>query len=375
MIRILNRALVSGLALATAIVWCSWASAQEPGTSKDKDEALDSLIEKLAEPDRPGKPAKDAEQPGKEAKPEGSRTGTKLDAQAPAGAGKPSKPADTPKEGAGDVSSKDKELDDLLEKLGETKDEPAPDERRRGHPQPGEPSEPAPPAPGGGDKEKTKDRPKDPGLQDKDKEIDERLEEFAGKKRKKNRSGPEEGDGAMGQLIKEMREVEQRLGKPETGEDTQAKQKRIVKQIETLIEQMRQSGSSGSMAMRQVRQQGQKPGNQPGQTPGANAGGAPATKPAEALGPPRLGRRQGHLGPPPRRAPPGDGKRVQGRCFAHQARPDPPLLPFRREAEAGPGRMSHDVEIALTRFSGPRTRGFPADGGRHARARDGLIQG
>ena len=29
----------------------------------------------------------------------------------------------------------------------------------------------------------------------------------------------------MGQIIKEMRDVEQRLGKPETGEDTQAKQK------------------------------------------------------------------------------------------------------------------------------------------------------
>ena len=74
--------------------------------------------------------------------------------------------------------------------------------------------------------------------------------------------------------------MEQRLGKPETGEDTQAKQKKIVKEIETLIEQMRQSGGSGSMAMRMVRQAGQKPGNQPGQTPGSTAGGAPAQKPA-----------------------------------------------------------------------------------------------
>jgi hypothetical protein len=44
---------------------------------------------------------------------------------------------------------------------------------------------------------------------------------------------------------------------------------------------MKQSGSSGSMAMRQVRQQGQKPGSQQGQTQGATAGGAPATKPAK----------------------------------------------------------------------------------------------
>ena len=48
----------------------------------------------------------------------------------------------------------------------------------------------------------------------------------------------------MGQIIKEMRDVEQRLGKPDTGEDTQGKQKQIVKQLETLIEQMRQSGCS-----------------------------------------------------------------------------------------------------------------------------------
>jgi len=279
--RIRNRAVVSGLALASAIVWCSWAAAQEPGTSNDKDEALDSLIEKLAKPDRAGKPASQAEKPAKQAKSEGSRSEKKPDVQAPAGATKPKAP-DSPKPGAGEVSSKDKELDELLEKLGETKDQPAPDDKRRGRPQAGEPSEPAPPAPGsGGDKEKTKDRPKDTGLQGKDKEIDERLEEFTGRKKKKNRSGQEDGSGAMGQLIKEMREVEQRLGKPETGEDTQTKQKRIVKQIETLIEQMKQSGASGSMAMRQVRQPGQKPGNQPGQTPGANAGGAPATKPAK----------------------------------------------------------------------------------------------
>src|SRR5262249_44451399 len=51
-------------------------------------------------------------------------------------------------------------------------------------------------------------------------------------------------------------------------------------QIETLIQQMRQAGSSG-MAMRRIQLPGGKPGNQPGQTPGANARGAPATKPAK----------------------------------------------------------------------------------------------
>ena len=71
----------------------------------------------------------------------------------------------------------------------------------------------------GGSGEKTK--PKDQGLQGKDKEIDEQLEEFAGKKRKKKDGEQEEGSGPLGEVIKEMRDVEQRLGKPDTGEETQ----------------------------------------------------------------------------------------------------------------------------------------------------------
>ena len=101
------------------------------------------------------------------------------------------------------------------------------------------------------------------------------------RERKKKGGEQEDGSGPLGEIVKEMRDVEQHLGKPETGEDTQSKQKRIVKQIETIIQQMKQSGSSSGMAMRRVRQQGQKPGDQPGQTAGANAGGAPATKPAK----------------------------------------------------------------------------------------------
>ncbi|MGZ3316259.1 MAG: hypothetical protein ACXU95_03060, partial [Isosphaeraceae bacterium] len=140
---------------------------------------------------------------------------------------------------------------------------------------------PSKPTPGGGGASGEKTKQKDQGLQGKDKEIDDKLEEFAGKKRKKKGGEQEEGSGPLGEIIKEMRDVEQRLGKPETGEDTQSKQKRIVKQIDTLIQQMKQSGSSSSMAMRRVRQQGQKPGDQPGQTPGANAAGAPPMKPAK----------------------------------------------------------------------------------------------
>ena len=83
-------------------------------------------------------------------------------------------------------------------------------------------------------------------------------------------------------MIKEMRDVEQRLGKPDPSEDTQKKQKQIVKRIETMIEQAKQSGSSGGrMVIRRVPQPGQQPGQQPGDQTGAQARGAPAMKPAK----------------------------------------------------------------------------------------------
>jgi hypothetical protein len=183
----------------------------------------------------------------------------------------------------------------MLEKLGETKDHPAAPERPGARPPGGEAGEPGP-AGGAGKDPQPKTKSKNLDLQGKDKEIDQRLEEFAGKRRKKSRSDQEEGSGPLGQIIKEMRDVEQKLGKPETGEDTQSKQKQIVKHIETLIQQAKQSGSQGQMALRMVRQQGQKPGEQQGQTPGANPGGAPATKPVK---------------PPDRHAMPG-GKDIWG---------------------------------------------------------------
>ncbi|HWT79593.1 MAG TPA: hypothetical protein VN648_12480 [Candidatus Methylomirabilis sp.] len=287
---IVCRSLFSALALALGLGWSACSVAQDTG--KTQGEALDSLLEKLekpglgqqparqplrskkdATPDRkPAEPAAKAK-PGTDAKPTEPKP-------KPAG-GQSAKPVDRAKTGSGDVSSQDKDLDALLEKLGETKDKPAPEERPRSHSQPGEPSGPSKPAPGGEGASGEKTKQKDQGLQGKDKEIDDKLEEFAGKKRKKKGGEQEEGSGPLGEIIKEMRDVEQRLGKPETGEDTQSKQKRIVKQIDTLIQQMKQSGSSSSMAMRRVRQQGQKPGDQPGQTPGANAAGAPPMKPAK----------------------------------------------------------------------------------------------
>ncbi len=285
---IVSRLLCSALALAVGLGWCASTEAQDTG--KTQDAALDSLLEKLEKPAQGQQPAKEPHQSKQDTAPPDRKPAEPAAKAKPGAEAKPkpkpvsgqaAKPVNRAKTGSGDVSSQDRDLDALLEKLGETKDEPAPEERSRSRPQPDEPSGPSKPAPGGGGTGGEKTRQKDRSLQGKDKEIDDKLEEFAGTKRKKKSGEHDEGSGPLGEIIKEMRDVEQRLGKPETGEDTQSKQKRIVKQIETIIQQMKQSGSSGSMAMRRMRQQGQKPGDQQGQTPGANAAGAPPTKPAK----------------------------------------------------------------------------------------------
>src|SRR5439155_11457328 len=98
-----------------------------------------------------------------------------------------------------------------------------------------------------------------------DKDLDEHL---SGADKKKPRDGQQrqqgrkkdEEDGPLGDLIKQMREVEQRLGQPDTGEQTRQKQTEIVKRLDGLIEQMRLVRSQSQM-MRMMRQ-GQKPGQQ-----------------------------------------------------------------------------------------------------------------
>ncbi len=123
-------------------------------------------------------------------------------------------------------------------------------------------------------------RPDRSRLSGKDKETDEHLEELTGRKRRK-KDDNEERSGPAGQIIKEMRDIEQKLNKPDTGETTREEQKKVVKRIETLIEEMRQSGQSsmGRMVTRRVRRPGRQPGQQPGGTDGAMARGAPLTKP------------------------------------------------------------------------------------------------
>ena len=259
-----------------------------------KDEALERLLEKLAEPDRPDRPAAEkpeggrgVEKPGKDG--QARRIAIRDQAGRPGpGPGRAddrrAKPADAAKPGAGDVSPKDKELDSCSRSWARPRTSrpptnaagpsAVPGDNRRADPagprrRPGQAQGPAQgPRPQARTRSSTSASRSSPA-------------------RSGRRSGPtrSEGGGPLGQVIKEMREVEQRLGKPDTGEETRKKQKQIVKNIETLIEQMKQSGGqSGAMAMRQVRSARPEARRPARPDPGANAGGAPNTKPAKPDG-------------------------------------------------------------------------------------------
>ncbi|MDR3617824.1 MAG: hypothetical protein P4L85_00595 [Paludisphaera borealis] len=270
MISTTNRRRVAALALIAALGFgLSGGPTRGQEPAKPQDEALDSLIEKLGQEPK-DQPKADA---GKD---DPNQDKPVVDAEKPA---KPKAEAGKPKAGEGDVSSEDRAVDDLLEKLGATKDEPTAEDRPKrpggGEQPPGEPGQ------GGGGS--GKDDRQSPGLTGEDKQIDEQLEELSGRKRKRNQSDrrQSEASGPMGKIIKEMRDIEERLGKPDTGDGTQGKQKEIVKQLETLIEQIRQSSSQAGKGMKEVRQAGNKPGDQPGDQPGKNAVGAPLSKPAK----------------------------------------------------------------------------------------------
>lgn len=249
-------------ALASTFVWAALGLAQDPG--KPKDDALDNLLRKLEEKT----PADDKAKPAEDDK---DQDKGKSKAK-PAEADKAKAPADG---GSGEVAPKDKALDSLLEKLGETRDTPSPDDRPKGGP--GGPPQDQPPG------KPDKDKPAGPDLKGKAKDLDEHLEELTGRRRKKKDRDDDGGSGALGQVIKQMRDVEERLGKPDTGEETRKKQEQIVKNLETLIEQLRNSGQSSRRVSLRMRP-GQQPGSKSGQTPGAQAGGAPNQRPENPTG-------------------------------------------------------------------------------------------
>jgi hypothetical protein len=272
--------------LMLALFAAAVARGQEAGKTKDAE--LDSLLENLKDRDEgtgsaPKKKAKSVEaaqskslsgEPGaakKSASVATSKPSTAKSAAGSAGQNKPtsgsraqSKPAPkSPK--AETLAPTDQAIDDLLGKLGESQDEPSRDDRPR-NPASGAGQPPDERKPG------VKEGPK---LGGKDKEIDDTLEELAGRRRKRPQADDGERSGPIGEMIKEMRDVEHRLGKPDTSEDTQAKQKQIIKRIDTLIEQVRQSGGSGGgLTIRVRRQRSNQPGEQQGDQPGAMAQGA-----------------------------------------------------------------------------------------------------
>ncbi len=246
----------------------SICQAQDPA----KDEGLEKLLEKLGEAEK-NKDKPPADKPKEEPKPETGPAQTKP---------KDSTPADKPRP-AGEVAPKDQELDKLLEGLGQTTDKPAPDDKKSGG-GPGS-DEPMPPK---------SDKPKPEELKPGEKEIDQDLISITGKKTPKKNQKKGEGDpenGPLGNVVKEMREVEERLGQPDTGEATRKKQTEIVKNLDQLIEQMKNAPSQaqGLKMIREGNKPGQQPGNQQGTQPGAQARGAQPTKPTDPKKPPTPG--------------------------------------------------------------------------------------
>jgi hypothetical protein len=259
-----NRSNAAGASLAALILAALVTVSPPHARAQDGgDAALDALIQEIGEAEKAEPDAEEPRKPEDPPKPE-----------EPKKAEEAKEPTPKPDE----LTGKDKELDDLLQSLGETEDEPETEKERR---PPGDP--------GGGDqgqpaKGESADDARDdgPGLDQKDRDIDEELEELAGRRRKKNQDdGDGQGSGPMGEIVKEMRDIEKRLGEPDTGDETRGRQQQLVKRLETLIEQIqKQQQEQQSRRMQQMtRQQGGRPGEQEGQQAGNNPEGAPNQRP------------------------------------------------------------------------------------------------
>jgi hypothetical protein len=213
-----------------------------------KDDALDELLQKLEGNKAPADGDKGAEKP----------SGEKEKGERPVAPG-----TDRP---SGEVSSKDRALDSLLEKLGETRDAPEAAGKPSARP------EGMPPA-------KPEGAKADDKLGKEDEDLDEHIAELMGrKKKKKNQDEQQQEGGPLAETIKKMREVEQRLSKPDTGDETRQKQGEIVKDLDSVLEMARKMAQQGK-ATKMVKVPGQQqPGDQQGNNPGAQPGGGPRQK-------------------------------------------------------------------------------------------------
>jgi hypothetical protein len=280
--RLLLRRALSIVALSVGLLASPAATTFAQDQPAPKDDALENLLEKVSGSTDRGEPKADkptsAQKEGSDRKKteQAAKTKTSGPDAKKDGKGQGAQDGKAPAkkaEGSGALSGKDQEVDELLQKLGETAETPSPDDRPRGGAGRGEKAEGQGPSQPGEKNDRNR-------LSGKDKETDEHLEELTGRRRRK-KDDNEERSGPAGQIIKEMRDIEQKLQKPDTGEATREEQKKVVKHIETLIEQVRQSGQSGMgrMMVRRGRRPGQQPGQQPGSTEGAMARGAPPMKP------------------------------------------------------------------------------------------------
>jgi hypothetical protein len=254
----MTRTVAVAVALGVAC-WTTCAFAQE----KPRDD-LDRLLEKLEKKDKdePKTASTKDEKPGEKDKKSGSEKPKESPGAKDQSADK--KTAELPK--------KDKDLDSLLEKLGGIGDKPDTKTERK---PPGSESQ-APP--------KTGAAKKDP-LKEDQRKLDEVLEERSGKIKKKKQDSADESDSSpLGEAIKQMRDVEKRLDKTDTGEDTRKEQQEIVKKLDNILREMRRNQQGQQGQMRRVTQAGQRQGNQQGQQqgsdPNANARGVGPQRPA-----------------------------------------------------------------------------------------------
>ncbi len=239
-----------------------------PARSQDipADDALERILEKAGAPGDDAKAAKPKADSAPAAKPATDAPGQKP-------ATDPKKPGRAGGTGTDKPKVEDEALDSLLEKLGETGDEAKTTNPQRGGAG-GEPKPPQPPQEGGAG-ENPDDARRDP-LDQKQKQVDEHLEELTGRIRRKKQGDQDPQSGAMSQTIRKIREVEKKLGDNETGDQVRQKQQEIVKEFDQLIEQAKKASSKsrGQGPPRQTAQNG-KPGEKPGQDGNTGMGTQP----------------------------------------------------------------------------------------------------
>jgi hypothetical protein len=164
----------------------------------------------------------------------------------------------------------DEALDSLLEKLGQTRDQPDTLD-------PTGPFVPGQTPPDPDAREGAGRQPPDVGpdpLDPSRRALDEHLEELTGRIRRK-RAPQDPQTGPLSQTIRKIREVEKRLGENETGESVRQRQREIVKDFDQLIQQARQA----SRRSRNQTTQAGDPGSQPGPNTGNTGLGTPAQRP------------------------------------------------------------------------------------------------